>query len=232
MTSYDIKVNTIAIDGPAASGKSTLGEALALHLKFLYFDTGILYRAITQSALENNIPIDDDQACTQLAKNVTIELVPPTKDDGRMCDVLIDGKDRTWAIREPEVDASVSVVAAYSGVRDALADQQRRIGMRGEVVMVGRDIGTVVIPEAFIKIFLVASVENRARRRYEELIARDEEAEYNEILEALRLRDSIDANRTVAPLRAADDAVVVNSDEKNAAQILEMVKAIVVEKNL
>jgi len=125
----------------------------------------------------------------------------------------------TWEIRRPEVDANVSVVSAYVGVRRALSAQQRRIGLRGKIVMVGRDIGTVVLPEADLKIYLDASAEERATRRYKEIIARNEQAEYNEILSKVRARDRIDSTRAVAPLKPANDAVILDSDKLSADEV-------------
>ncbi|HQF60920.1 MAG TPA: (d)CMP kinase [Anaerolineaceae bacterium] len=203
---------TIAIDGPAASGKSTLGERLASRLGYLYFDTGVMYRAVTWAALRSLKTVDDEAAVTAIANQVQIDVSAPTKTDGRKADILLDGEDITWDIRRPEVDANVSQVSAYSGVRSAMTAQQRRIGLRGCVVMVGRDIGTVVLPEADVKIYLVASVEERARRRTDEVLARGERASYATILESMRRRDQIDSTRAVAPLRPADDAVILDSD--------------------
>jgi cytidylate kinase len=214
----------IAIDGPAASGKSTLGLKLARHLGYLFFDTGIMYRAVTWLALELGLDIRDEAAVTDLAEKAVIEIRPPSKDDGRSCDVLIDGRDITWETRSHGVDANVSVVAAYSGVRRALLSQQRRIGQRGQVVMVGRDIGTVVLPDADLKVYLDATAEERARRRYDEIIARGGSADYQEILQKVRERDHIDSTRSVAPLRIAEDAVVLDSDKLSAKQVFERVQ--------
>ncbi len=215
--------STIAIDGPAASGKSTVAERLARELKFLYFDTGVMYRAVTWIALEQDLSMDDEQAITELSETVQIDVQPPSKDDGRACDVLANGDDLTWKIRRPEVDANVSIVSAFPGVRKALTAQQRRIGLRGQVVMVGRDIGTVVLPDADLKIYLDASVEERARRRYEECIARGEkDVTLESILEAMRVRDEIDSTRDVAPLRAADDAVTIDSDGLSISKVLQV----------
>jgi cytidylate kinase len=216
-------VKTIAIDGPAASGKSTLGKKLADKLGYFFFDTGVMYRAITWIALRHGIPLDDEAALTSLANQVTIDVLAPSLADGRSYDVLVNGQDITWEIRRPEVDASVSIISAYPGVRQALLAQQRRIGMRGNIVMVGRDIGTVVMPEADLKIYLDASAEERARRRYEELLQRNEPAELEDILIAMRHRDQIDSTRRIAPLKAADDAVILNSDEYSADQVLEQI---------
>ena len=216
----------IAIDGPAASGKSTLGRRLADALAYLFFDTGVMYRAVTWGALQRGIPIADEAAVTRLAETVQIDVRPPSQNDGRACDVLLDGADVTWETRRPEVDANVSPVSAYRGVRQALASQQRRIGLRGRVVMVGRDIGTVVLPEADLKIYLDASAEERARRRYKEILGRGEQADYEQILEGVRRRDEIDSTRAVSPLRAAEDAVILDSDKLDADQVFFKVEAL------
>ena len=220
----------IAIDGPAASGKSTLGHKLAQALGYLYFDTGVMYRAVTWLALRQGLAISDEAAITKLAKNTAIDVRPPSVQDGRAYDVIVDGQDITWEIRSPEVDRNVSPVSAYAGVRKALTSQQRRIGMRGDVVMVGRDIGTVVLPNADLKIYLDASAEERAQRRYKELLQRGEPAEYNEILRVVRERDQIDSSRKVAPLRPAEDAHIICSDGLDAEQVLELAKELVFGK--
>jgi cytidylate kinase len=217
----------IAIDGPAASGKSTLGLSIANALGYLFFDTGIMYRAVTWMALKRDLDLGDEAQVTALAEQMPIEIAPASKSDGRACDILVAGQDITWETRLPEVDANVSVVSAYRGVRAALSEQQRRIGLRGNVVMVGRDIGTVVLPEADLKIYLDATAEERARRRYDEIIARGEAADYNEILAKVIERDRIDSTRDVAPLKAAEDAIVLDSDKLNAEQVFDRVMDLV-----
>jgi cytidylate kinase len=219
--------NIIAIDGPAASGKSTLAKRLAEHLNYLYFDTGVMYRAVTWIALNRGVAFDDEAAVTEFAETIPIDVQAPTVDDGRDSDVWVEGQDITWEIRREEVEANVSVVSAYPGVRKALSAQQRRIGLRGQVVMVGRDIGTVVLPEADLKVYLDASVEERARRRYEERAARGNNISYDEILAAMRKRDQIDSTRDVAPLRAAADAVIIDSDRMDIEAVLVETKALV-----
>lgn len=214
----------IAIDGPAASGKSTLGRRLADYLGYLFFDTGVMYRAVTWLALQRGIDVYDEARLTGLAEEAQIEVLPPSQDDGRFYDVRIDHQDITWEIRRPEVDALVSVVSAYAGVRRALTAQQRRIGLRGHVVMVGRDIGTVVLPEADLKIYLDASPEERARRRLAELQARGQAADYETILQQVRARDQLDSSREVAPLQAAPDAIRIDSDHLSAEEVFERVK--------
>ena len=214
----------IAIDGPAASGKSTIGKRLADELNYLFFDTGVMYRAVTWIALNRGVDVRDEETVTRLARETPIDVAPASKSDGRACDVIVEGRDITWETRRPEVDANVSVVSAYAGVRREMSQQQRRIGQRGHVVMVGRDIGTVVLPEADLKIYLDASAEERARRRFDEIVARGGEADYDEILAKVRERDRIDSTRAVAPLRPADDAVILDSDRLSADEVFARVK--------
>jgi CMP/dCMP kinase len=220
------RARTIAIDGPAASGKSTVAEHLAKGLGYLFFDTGVMYRAVTYAALERLGEVSNEAAVTRLAEEVCIDVNPASVADGRKADVLVDQKDVTWEIRSARVEASVSQVSAYAGVRKELTKQQRRIGLRGSVVMVGRDIGTVVLPEADLKIYLDASAEVRAQRRTDELRQRGENPDYQEILAAMKRRDQIDSNRAVAPLRAAEDAVVVNTDGLDVDKVLEKIMAL------
>lgn len=220
-----VQPSTIAVDGPAASGKSTIGRLLADHLGYVYFDTGVMYRAVTRVALDHEIAVEDEASITELAERLVIDIVLPTVDDGRQYTVLADGEDVTWAIRQPDVDRGVSPVSAYAGVRAALTTQQRRIGQKGRIVMVGRDIGTVVLPDADLKIYLDASAEERAWRRYQEVLARKEPVNYDAVLTSMRRRDDIDSRRTVAPLRVAADAVVLDTTGMNIDQV--MAKAVV-----
>ena len=214
----------IAIDGPAASGKSTIGKRLADELGYLFFDTGVMYRAVTWIALQRSVDVRDEEGVTRLAEETPIDVAPASKSDGRACDVLVEGNDITWETRRPEVDANVSIISAYPGVRRALSQQQRRIGQRGRIVMVGRDIGTVVLPEADLKIYLDASADERARRRFDEIRARGEPADFDEILSKVRERDRIDSTREVAPLRPAEDAVLLNSDKLTADEVFARTK--------
>jgi cytidylate kinase len=216
----------IAIDGPAASGKSTLGRRLADSLSYLFFDTGVMYRAVTWGALQRGMEISDEASVTRLAETAQIDVRPPSKEDGRACDVLLDGVDITWETRRADVEANVSPVSAYRDVRKALASQQRRIGLRGRVVMVGRDIGTVVLPEADLKIYLDASAQERASRRYKEILQRGGQADYDQVLAGVRSRDEIDSNRAFSPLRAADDAVIIDSDKLSAEEVFAKVEAL------
>jgi cytidylate kinase len=212
--------STIAIDGPAASGKTTLARALARRLGYLYFDTGVMYRAVTLAALERGIDILDEAAVVALADKVEIDVKPPTADDGRPYTVYLDGKDVTWELRSAEVDANVSIPSAYAGVREALTRQQRRIGERGRVVMAGRDIGTVVLPGADLKIYLDASHEERARRRWRECQANGRDDAYEDILASMRKRDELDSQRAVAPLKPAEDAIVYDTTDVDAQGVM------------
>jgi cytidylate kinase len=217
----------IAIDGPAASGKSTVAERLAAHFQSLYFDTGVMYRAVTLAALRALSAVQNEAEVQALAEDIQIDVRPPSISDGRLYDVLLNGEDITWAIRQPEVDANVSAVSAYPGVRMALTTQQRLVGQRGAVVMVGRDIGTVVFPEAELKIYLDASVEERARRRFDESQQRGGCTPFDEILSSMRRRDKIDSTRAIAPLRPAEDAVIINTDGLDVCAVLEQVVALI-----
>jgi cytidylate kinase len=218
---------TIAIDGPSASGKSTLGALLAKALGYLYFDTGVMYRAVTLAAIREGLDIKDEAAIGELAERVLIDICPPSVDDGRDYDVSLDGQDVTWEIRSDAVNDFVSDVSVYAAVRTAMTDQQRRIAMENKVVMVGRDIGTVVMPDADLKIYLGASVEVRAQRRYLEMIERGEDADFEAVLRSLKNRDQIDSSREIAPLKAADDAVVINADVLGIQDVLEKAKELV-----
>jgi cytidylate kinase len=219
--------STIAVDGPAASGKSTIGGLLADRLGYLYFDTGVMYRAVTWVAIEQGIPVDDEPAVNSLAERLQIDVIRPTVDDGRQYTILADGQDVTWEIRRPEVDMGVSPVSAYAGVRAALTAQQRRIAQQGRIVMVGRDIGTVVLPDADLKIYLDATLQERVDRRYRETLARGEAADFDQVLASVQRRDEIDSGRALAPLRAAHDAIVIDTTAMGIQEVLECVLALV-----
>lgn len=217
----------IAIDGPAASGKSTIGCILAEKLGYLYLDTGVMYRAVTWAALDRGVPIEDEEAVTRLAETVTIEVIPATVEDGRQYSILANGRDITWEIRSPDVNRYVSPVSAYQGVRRALTQQQRRIARDGGVVMVGRDIGTVVLPDAEVKLYLDASLEERSQRRYLEYQQRGQCVTIDEVRENVMLRDRIDSTRDTAPLRPAEDAIVIDTTSMSITEVVERTEAIV-----
>ena len=214
---------TVAIDGPAGAGKSTIGALVAERLGYLYLDTGAMYRAVALAALREGIDPDDAARLTAIARRVRIAIGPPTVRDGRAYTLLLDGVDVTWEIRGDQVDRNVSQVARIPGVRGAMVEQQRALASRGRIVMVGRDIGTVVLPDAERKIFLTASAAERARRREEEFAARGERRSRPELLAEILRRDELDSTRAVAPLRAAEDAVVVETDGLSVREALERV---------
>ena len=212
---------TIAIDGPAASGKSSIGQELAIILDYLFLDTGLMYRAVTWAALHQNIEITDEKRVNQVAQQIKITIQPPSVKDDRQCDVLLNKQDITWLIRTQNVNDNVSQVSAYAGVREEMTTQQRIIGKQGNIVMVGRDIGTVVLPDADLKIYLEASVEERAYRRYKEVLEHEGIETYQEILESMRRRDEIDSQRSLAPLKPAKDAIIISTDSKNKEQVIQ-----------
>jgi cytidylate kinase len=222
------KYNTIALDGPAASGKSTLGERLANTLGYIYLDTGVMYRAVTLAALKANIDIKNEVLVTTIAENMDLDVRAPSKTDGRSNDIILEGQDVTWEIRQPNVESNVSQVSAYRGVRVAMTAKQREIGKRGQIVMVGRDIGTVVLPDADLKIYLDASVEERARRRFLELVNRGKDAMFETIMTDMQRRDQIDSTRSIAPLKPAVDAKIVNSDQMTVEEVYQYILEMVV----
>lgn len=227
MTQTDKKeqiISTIAIDGPAASGKSTVGRLLAEKLGYLFLDTGCMYRAVTWAALHYEIDLEDETAVTQLAQNLQIDILPgQEKEDGRHYTVLVDGQDITWQLRSPEVDAHVSLVASYLGVRQEMVRRQRAFGLQGAVVMVGRDIGTVVLPDAPLKLYITASAEERAHRRAKDRQTQGHTAEYEHILADVLRRDGIDSSRKHSPLQAASDAIHIDSTNQTPAEIVDRI---------
>ncbi|MCB0076798.1 MAG: (d)CMP kinase [Anaerolineales bacterium] len=222
----------ITIDGPAASGKSTIGKLVAERLGFVYLDTGAMYRAVTLAALQRGVDTNDAMAVSDIARHVRLDLRTPTLEeaDGRQYTVLLDGEDVTWEIRAPRVDRHVSAVAAHGGVREAMVAQQQRIGQQGAVVMVGRDIGTVVMPDAPLKIYLDASLEERAHRRYLEAVARGERLDYEQLLAAMRKRDAYDGSRDHSPMRAAADAIQLSSTGLSISEVVDAVLVLAAER--
>ncbi|HEY7834861.1 MAG TPA: (d)CMP kinase [Ktedonobacterales bacterium] len=216
----------IAIDGPAGSGKSTIGERLARCLGYLYLDTGAMYRAMTILALARGVDPTDGATLGNLAEQSSIQVVPPTQDDGRQYTVLLDERDVTGELRSPAVEAAISRISGHPRVRAAMRERQRALAGERGVVMVGRDIGTVVLPDADLKIYLMVAAAERARRRYADLVLAQGAAAppYEEVLAEIERRDELDAPQ----MRIADDAVRIHTDDVQAgdvvARILELVQ--------
>jgi cytidylate kinase len=216
----------IAIDGPAAAGKSTVARMLADRLGVMLFDTGALYRAVALVALRSQVAPDDERSLACIARDAQIAIKPPTQQDSRLYDVRLNEEDVTWSVRLPEVGAIVSQVAAHPAVRLALLPLQRRIASDGPVVMVGRDIGTVVVPDAGLKIYLDATPEERARRRHQEATGRGGTESYEEVLDETLSRDIVDSTRDIAPMRPAYDAVHINTDGKSVENVVTKIETI------
>lgn len=213
----------IAIDGFSSCGKSTLAKTLAKQLGFTFIDTGAMYRAVTLYLIENEVDFQDINALKQALENIEIEI----KSQGEENRFFLNGKDVSEAIREMYVSEKVSEVSALPEVRETLVRQQQKMGAEGKVVMDGRDIGTVVFPDAHLKIFMTASPEVRAQRRYEELRGKGEEVTLEEVRQNLNHRDRIDTTRTVSPLKQAEDAVLLDNSHLNREEQLDFVLKLV-----
>jgi cytidylate kinase len=215
----------IAIDGPAGSGKSTIGEQLAQRLGYLYIDTGAMYRAVAWLALQDGVDVTDGPALAKLARHAGIVIAHPHIDDGRQYTVTVDGHDVTWEIRNAAVTGVVSPVSAHPEVRAILIAQQREMARQHDgTVMVGRDIGAIVLPDADLKIYLTASLQERSRRRYTELVERLGEQNpalptMEEVLMDIQRRDEIDKDN----MRPAEDAIVIVTDNLSVPQVLEVI---------
>ncbi len=210
----------VALDGPGSSGKSSVGAAAALAVGYRFCDTGLLYRAVTWLAEARGVPVDDPEGLVALV--AAVDLAPDER--GRLARVVVDGTDHTADVRSPAVDAAVSAVSAVSEVRAALLERQRELAATGGMVMAGRDIGTVVLPGADLKIYLDASIDERARRRAEERGVDPGGPDGQAITDALRRRDHLDATRAVAPLRVALDARIITTDGN---QVEDTISAVV-----
>jgi cytidylate kinase len=219
---------SIAIDGPAGSGKSTIAKKVAIKFGYIYIDTGAMYRAITLKALRNQIPLTDNRQLTSLAKNTSIGLEYEKIDSDSILHVIMDGEDVTEKIRSLEVTNNVSVVAAVAGVRQAMVNLQRNMAKLGGVVMDGRDIGTVVLPKAELKIYLTASVTERSRRRWLELQEKGVQVDQEELEEQIRQRDLYDSHREISPLCQDKKAILLDTTNLTIEQVVEKVKELAV----
>jgi cytidylate kinase len=213
----------IAIDGPAGSGKSTVARGVAKRLGFTYLDSGAMYRAVTLLALEQGADLDDADALGRLARDASIDLREREHD---YVQVILNGRDVSEQIREPRVTGASSRIAALAPVRAALLEKQRASIANGDHVVEGRDIGTVVAPDAELKVFLTADADERARRRASELERRGVVADAGEVKAAIEQRDELDSTRSAAPLRAAEDAVQLDTTGLDAEQVIEKVVAL------
>ena len=214
---------SIAIDGPVASGKSAVGSRLARHLGYRLVDTGMMYRAITCLALDKGLDLHDEAALAELGASAKMQVLPGPADEPDASRVLVNGTDVTSRLRSPEVGEAVSLVSRVPAVRQAMVTIQREVASDGSVVMVGRDIGTVVLPEAPIKAYLDASVEERSRRRHAELQATGRTETIEDVREQLALRDKIDSQRDTSPLRPADDALVIQTDNMTIQNVVDRI---------
>lgn len=217
----------IAIDGPAGAGKSTVAKKVANELNFLYIDTGAMFRALTYEALRLNIDLSDGEKLSQLLKNLDIKFVPT--DNGQR--VLVNDTDVTEEIRSPEVTNHVAIVATHKEVREEMLKRQREMASRGSVVMDGRDIGTCVLKDAPLKIFLTASSEERARRRHEELTMKGIHTDINQLKKEIEERDKQDSEREIAPLKKAEDAIEIDSTHLTIDEVVQKILALVKERS-
>jgi cytidylate kinase len=221
----NLKPQLIAIDGPVAVGKSSVGSLLAKRLGYVFFDTGMMYRAFTWKVLKSGISIEDEQKLCQLANTTKFDFVPL---QGCYLSPLIDDEDVSSKLLRPEVEEHVSLTSKIAGVRQTLILEQRRLAQRGKVVMAGRDIGTVVLPWAELKIFLIASTEERARRRYKELLERGENLSLEIVLADLKKRDEMDIHRTISPLKPAKDAIIIDTENFTLEQVVDKIYTLAV----
>ena len=220
-----MKKIVVAIDGPAGAGKSTIAKLAAEKLGYAYIDTGSMYRSVAWKFLQTGKPFDED-FISGLSKTMLIDFKPEAKINR----VFVDGTEVTDAIRTPEVTAIVSRVAAIGAVREAMVDQQRRMGEAGGVLMDGRDIGTVVFPNAQLKIFLTASVEERARRRYAEMVAKGQQVDLQQLQADIAERDKQDSERAISPLRQAEDALLLDTSDMGISEVTERILQLVQER--
>lgn len=220
-----MKKIVVAIDGPAGAGKSTIAKLAAEKLGYAYIDTGAMYRSVAWKFLQTDKPFDED-FISGLSKTMLIDFKPEAKINR----VFVDGTEVTDAIRTPEVTAIVSRVAAIGAVREAMVDQQRRMGEAGGVLMDGRDIGTVVFPNAQLKIFLTASVEERARRRYAEMVAKGQQVDLQQLQADIAERDKQDSERAISPLRQAEDALLLDTSDMGISEVTDRILQLVQER--
>ncbi|WP_409288990.1 (d)CMP kinase [Peribacillus sp. SCS-37] len=219
---------SIAIDGPAAAGKSTVAKIIAEKLSYIYVDTGAMYRALTYKAIKHDVDVNDESGLLDLLMDTEIQLLPG--ETGQL--VYLDGEDVSEVIRTSQVTSSVSAASKHRGVRAEMVSRQQKLGEMGGVVMDGRDIGTFVLPRAEVKVFLIASVDERAERRHNENVLKGFPSDLESLKEEIALRDKLDSEREVAPLMKADDAVEIDTTSLSIAQVADEIMKLIKERTI
>lgn len=217
---------SVAIDGPAGAGKSTIAKLIAADMGFVYVDTGAMYRAMAVYFIKNNVNPEDESAVNVAVSGVEISI----EYDNGVQQVILNGDNITHLLRAEETGKMASKTSKYASVRAKLLELQRELARTNNVIMDGRDIGTTVLPDAFVKIYLTASPDARAKRRYDELVVRNEKCDYAEIKADIENRDYQDMNREISPLKQADDAILVDSSDMGIDEVVKTITAVIREK--
>lgn len=223
----NLKPQVIAMDGPVAVGKSSVGSLLAKRLGYVFFDTGMMYRAFTWKVLKSGVSPQNEQKLCQLANTTKFDFVPSQE---RYLLPFVDGEDVSSQLLRPEVEERVSVTSKIAGVRQAMVAEQRKLAERGRIVMAGRDISTVVLPRADLKIFLTASAAERAKRRHKELLERGQNSSLETVLADIIKRDAMDIHRAISPLKPAEDAVIIDTEKLSLDQVVDKIYALAVDR--
>ena len=212
------KISTISIDGPVAAGKSAVGTLLAARLGYRFIDTGMMYRSVTWAVINKQVDLEDEEAVTNIANQTIIEV-----GTGENPDIRVDGENVAGQLRTRSVEQGVSRISRFLGVRTAMVSRQRLLGANGIIIMAGRDIGTVVLPDADLKIFLTASAEERARRRHQEILGSGQNIAFDQVLQDLRQRDKLDTERTNSPLKPAEHSTILNTDNIELTDVVDQI---------
>ena len=212
------KISTISIDGPVAAGKSAVGTLLASRVGYRFIDTGMMYRSVTWAVINKQIDLEDEEAVTNIANQTIIEV-----GTGGSPEIKVDGENVAGQLRTRYVEQGVSRISRFLGVRKAMVSRQRLLGANGNIIMAGRDIGTVVLPDADLKIFLTASAEERARRRHQEILGSGQSITFDQVLQDLRQRDKLDTERTNSPLKPAEHSTILNTDNIELTDVVDQI---------
>ncbi|MQF99001.1 MAG: (d)CMP kinase [SAR202 cluster bacterium] len=216
------KISTISIDGPVAAGKSAVGTLLASRLGYRFIDTGMMYRSVTWAVINNQVDLEDEEAVTNIANQTIIEV-----GTGENPEIKVDGENVAGQLRTRPVEQGVSRISRFLGVRKAMVSRQRLLGTNGNIIMAGRDIGTVVLPDADLKIFLTASAEERARRRHQEILGSGQSITFDQVLQDLKQRDKLDTERTNSPLKPAEHSTILNTDNIELTDVVDQIISII-----